>query len=189
MKGYAGARIQDIADRAGLNKQLISYYFGGKEGLYQEIQHISAERGKSAAESNRRIDEIALEYLDAGLRDPRYFRLALWHGLTDSTDFGNAEVDELEKRMLDQDVANIERAQSRGEIAADLDPGFVRLVLMSVIMAPGILPRSAQYLLGHDPSSEDFRLKYAEQLQRLMQHLQGRGNDPESADSTHPSSK
>ena len=33
-QGLAGARVNDIADRAGVNKQLISYYFGGKEGLF-----------------------------------------------------------------------------------------------------------------------------------------------------------
>jgi TetR/AcrR family transcriptional regulator len=31
--GYAGARISAIASRAGVNQQLISYYFDGKEGL------------------------------------------------------------------------------------------------------------------------------------------------------------
>lgn len=36
-KGFAGARVQDIADRAGVNKQLINYYFGGKEGLYHAL--------------------------------------------------------------------------------------------------------------------------------------------------------
>ncbi len=30
--------MQDIADRAGVNKQLINYYFGGKEGLYQGLR-------------------------------------------------------------------------------------------------------------------------------------------------------
>src|ERR1700728_4160200 len=37
-KGFAGARVQDIASRAGVNKQLISYYFGGEDGLYRELQ-------------------------------------------------------------------------------------------------------------------------------------------------------
>ncbi|MCP9949987.1 TetR family transcriptional regulator [Actinomadura madurae] len=37
-KGYAGARVGDIAKRAGLNKQLITYYFGGKEGLYRAVE-------------------------------------------------------------------------------------------------------------------------------------------------------
>jgi AcrR family transcriptional regulator len=30
--------VRDIAARAGLNMQLISYYFGGKAGLYAELQ-------------------------------------------------------------------------------------------------------------------------------------------------------
>src|SRR4030088_3731464 len=37
-KGYAGARVHEIAARAGVNKQLINYYFGGKEGLYKQLQ-------------------------------------------------------------------------------------------------------------------------------------------------------
>jgi len=32
--GYAGARVTRVAARAGLNKQLIYYYFGSKSGLY-----------------------------------------------------------------------------------------------------------------------------------------------------------
>src|SRR5437588_1453371 len=35
--GYAGARVEAIAHRAGLNKQLISHHFGGKEGLYRAV--------------------------------------------------------------------------------------------------------------------------------------------------------
>ena len=36
-KGLSGARVQEIATRAGVDKQLISYYFGGKDGLYAEV--------------------------------------------------------------------------------------------------------------------------------------------------------
>ena len=36
-KGYAGARVADIAAAAGVNQQLISYYFGGKAGLAKAI--------------------------------------------------------------------------------------------------------------------------------------------------------
>src|ERR1035438_1270312 len=37
-KGFAGARVAEIAERAGVNKQLINYYFGSKEGLYLALQ-------------------------------------------------------------------------------------------------------------------------------------------------------
>ena len=35
--GYEGASIRQITHAAGLNLSLISYYFGSKEALYQEI--------------------------------------------------------------------------------------------------------------------------------------------------------
>lgn len=36
-RGRMGARMQDIADRAGYNKALIHYYFRNKERLYDEV--------------------------------------------------------------------------------------------------------------------------------------------------------
>lgn len=35
--GFAGARMQDIADAAGINKALLHYYFRSKEKLFQVI--------------------------------------------------------------------------------------------------------------------------------------------------------
>lgn len=36
-KGLEGTSVRDIAKVAGLNLSLVSYYFGGKDGLYREI--------------------------------------------------------------------------------------------------------------------------------------------------------
>lgn len=36
-KGYSGARMQEIADEAGINKAMLHYYFRSKEKLYKEI--------------------------------------------------------------------------------------------------------------------------------------------------------
>ncbi|SFF00226.1 TetR/AcrR family transcriptional regulator [Thermophagus xiamenensis] len=36
-KGYAGARMQEIADEAGINKALLHYYFRSKEKLFDRI--------------------------------------------------------------------------------------------------------------------------------------------------------
>ena len=35
--GYAGARVDVIADRAGLNKRMLYHYFGDKAGLYRAV--------------------------------------------------------------------------------------------------------------------------------------------------------
>ena len=43
-KGMAGARMQDIADEAGINKALLHYYFRNKEKLFEVIFLAAAER-------------------------------------------------------------------------------------------------------------------------------------------------
>lgn len=43
-RGFAGARVETIARRAGVNKAMLFYYFSSKEGLYQSIlQEVMAE--------------------------------------------------------------------------------------------------------------------------------------------------
>ena len=37
LKGYAGARMQEIADEASINKSMLHYYFRSKEKLFQEV--------------------------------------------------------------------------------------------------------------------------------------------------------
>ena len=36
-KGYSGARMQEVADKAGVNKALLHYYFRSKEQLFKEV--------------------------------------------------------------------------------------------------------------------------------------------------------
>jgi len=37
LKGYEGARMQEIADQAGINKALLHYYFRSKEKLFEAV--------------------------------------------------------------------------------------------------------------------------------------------------------
>jgi len=48
--GFAGSRVQRIVDRADVNKQLVFYYFGSKDGLYRSVMEESwAELGEMSA--------------------------------------------------------------------------------------------------------------------------------------------
>ena len=43
-KGMSGARMQDISDRAGINKALLHYYFRTKEKLFEAVFEKLAEK-------------------------------------------------------------------------------------------------------------------------------------------------
>ncbi|NIM48843.1 MAG: TetR family transcriptional regulator [Gemmatimonadales bacterium] len=47
--GYAGARTSRIAERAGVNKQLIHYYFASKAGLYDEVMRAASTQLETVA--------------------------------------------------------------------------------------------------------------------------------------------
>ncbi len=57
--GYAGARTERIAKQAGVNKQLLFYYFGSKAGLYRAVMEEAVARLDRAAKAVRRAPEHA----------------------------------------------------------------------------------------------------------------------------------
>ncbi|MVU81494.1 TetR family transcriptional regulator [Nocardia sp. ET3-3] len=167
-KGFDGARVQEIADRAGVNKQLIAYYFGGKEGLYREIQRDWPAAEAERADPRLPLDEIAARYLSAVLADPRPARLLVWRGLTGS---GSA-TDYLDgSRTVDTDLEHLAQARDRGEVSPDLDPAFLRMALMGMILAPVMLPETAAQATGKQPGTPEFEEYYSAQLRTLINLL------------------
>jgi len=79
-KGLNGARVDEIARRAGVNKRMIYHYFGGKEGLY-----LAALEATYAA---IRTAEIGLHLAD---KDPvegmRELMLFTWHYFIEHPEF------------------------------------------------------------------------------------------------------
>src|ERR1043165_1048617 len=75
--GFAGARTGAIAARAGVNQQLISYYFDGKEGLYRALQ--SRWRTTSGApRPGVPLADIVTGFLEAGEQQRAWSRLLAW---------------------------------------------------------------------------------------------------------------
>lgn len=167
-KGFAGARVQEIAERAGINKQLISYYFGGKEGLYRALQRSWQESDAGFGEPDVPIEELAVRYLHDGLTDPRPARLMLWRSL------GSGPDQPPDDSPVLGDLTSMRQRQASGELAVDLDARFLRLALIAVVMAPMVLPHLAEQIFGMAPASQEFEELYAEQLRRMLRHLSER---------------
>ncbi len=165
--GYAGARVADIAHRAGVNKQLINYYFGSKQGLYLAVQQAWLDREADVAPPDLPLADLVVRYLADAVRDPRALRLLLWRGLAhDGAPRGN--------RSRQPDLDQVRAHQASGQIATDLDPAAVLLAGLGMIAAPLAMPQVAWELFGIDPSSEEFLSRYGEQIRRIVARLGGK---------------
>ena len=79
-RGFDGATVEFIARKARVNKAMISYHFGGKEGLYHAILLSTfapaVERMKALRDSDQPADQQLKQFVDlfAGLvaRQPRF---------------------------------------------------------------------------------------------------------------------
>lgn len=166
-KGFAGANVRDIAARAGLNKQLINYYFGGKEGLYRELQRGWLEREAGFADPELPMEELAARYLHDALDDPRYMRLLAWSGLHDGGCPPGTSA------QAPDDRAEMRRRQEKGEVAAGLDPAAVGLAVTAMVAMPVVMPQVVRSMLGIGPSDADFEEKYAGAIQAIIRQLAG----------------
>jgi len=168
-KGFAGARVSDIADRAGVNKQLISYYFGGKEGLYTELNNQWRQVSDQLSSADRPLDEVVAGYTMSTLHDRDGARLMVWSNMSSPSeappDTGQ------EREFLQAQTADLRRRQEAGELPADLDPACVMLALFAAASATVTLPRVAKAIAGDEADSPAFTEHYADQLARLIRHL------------------
>jgi TetR/AcrR family transcriptional regulator len=175
-RGYAGARTADIAARAGVNSQLISYYFDGKQGLLDELRRRWQQTAASVAPPDAPFAEVVRAWLDATLDRPDWARLVVWQALGDCP-FSRAEDQERftqAQQSATAQAAELMRLRRRaGEVTGEVSPEFALLVTYAVIFAPVTMPQFVRDILGEDPLSGAARQQLSSELARL---LGGAGN-------------
>ena len=164
--GYAGARVSAIAARAGVNVQLISYYFDGKEGLYQAISRQWQQRQGELAPAGTPLPEQLRRYALEALRNPDGVRLLAWNGLEYTGSDAHPSTD-----MFTETIDELRKLQAAGELPADLDPACLVVMLMAMAMAPTTLPHIIEGTCGVDPRSPEFLDRFAGQVAVLARHL------------------
>ncbi|HEX8966932.1 MAG TPA: TetR/AcrR family transcriptional regulator [Chloroflexota bacterium] len=181
--GYAGARIDAIARRAGVRKTLIFYYFGNKEGLSQAVM---AERLATYA--------LPRDELSASPED--LFQWPLWlFGRGDETrdavhfllsegigaELARTRLTQEEQRRdsFQQQVARVRDEQRSGGLPVELDAAQLTFFLYILGVYPYILPQGAYLITGAAPDEPVFRSRFEAFLGDLGRVLRaGRTPDP-----------
>src|SRR2546426_5103694 len=120
-RGFEGARVDQIARRAGVNKQLLFYYFHSKRGLFSAVlARGAAELEQALADlptgGDRPLDRIRVTLgaqFDFLAAHPDLVALLTQAGRSDARPFAPAV-----KRL----VVLLAEGQGRGQVRDDLDP-------------------------------------------------------------------
>lgn len=163
-KGFAGARVEAIATKAGLNKQLISYYFGGKRGLYDAITERLEARSEAFDTPGTSLVELVLRYFYLFQDEHDLRRIFLRETF-------EQDPSEVAHEPDDANVDGLRARQQAGEIGAELDPAFVLLFLQCLGVCSATFPRDIKRLTGLDPQSPEFRERAADQLSKVVRRL------------------
>ncbi|MDB5732476.1 MAG: TetR family transcriptional regulator [Variovorax sp.] len=129
--GLAGARVDRIAERAGLNKRLIYYYFGSKddlflavlEGVYADIRE--AEKALRLLdlpppEALRRLTEFTWNYY---LEHPEFITLLNSANLHQARHLAKSQrVREMNSPLIQTLGDILERGRQQGVIRGGIDP-------------------------------------------------------------------
>jgi AcrR family transcriptional regulator len=155
--GYAGARIDRIADAAGANKRLIYVYFGDKDRLYAAVLDRQLERLVTnvpfvAAD----MPGFAAARFDYVLAHPEVGRLAAWRTFEPA-----AEATENEIQSYQERVAAVAAAQSGGSVDDAIPAVDLFALVLRMTQAWLSAPPALRAVTG-DPDSDA----------RLAQHRQ-----------------
>ena len=132
-----------IADRADANVSMIRYYFGNKEGLYEEMIRetlaplLKVLDGQMLSSVAGFKDFLRL-YYDTMSQQPEFPKLIL-KVLALNQGPGRRFIQQLLERGRSRAAQKVQDLKATGQAAGALDPDIVRLAFVSLAMMPMLL--------------------------------------------------
>jgi AcrR family transcriptional regulator len=153
-----------ISERAGANASMIRYYFGNKEGLYEEMIRetlnplLDVLDGPMLASSSGFADYLRL-YYDTMTARPEFPKLIL-KILALNQGPGRRFIQQLLERGRTRGARKVADMKAQGQIATTVDPDILRLAFVSLAMTPILLKDIFEQQMGR-PMDAAFLAKLA----------------------------
>ena len=153
MRGLTGARVDDIAARAGVNKRMLYHYYGNKKALYTAVLESAyaairnAELGlnldrKPPEESIRTLAQFTWQYF---LDNPHFLNLLAIENLHQARHIkGSSMVSTIHSGFIDR----LKNVLGRGEAAGLFKPGLDPVEVYIMIASLGAFYLSNRYTLS-----------------------------------------
>lgn len=142
-KSYRSITIRDIADVAGMKSAMVSYYFGGKEGLFVALIERFAEHNMSQLSQALNDEDPLRAFIHNGLKglaaSGPMVRLVADEMLNHEGPLRERFIELVPKRIAFLLPQLLERYQQQGLLRDDIDPKWAAFSLINLLMTPFLI--------------------------------------------------
>jgi AcrR family transcriptional regulator len=170
-KGFDGARIETIAERAGYNKALIYRYFHGKKGLFEAVLHENLRRRiEATSKQPSELGDVLVYWFRHALGNRDGIRLLIREAIYYDQD---APIDaEARSAFYSEHRRNVEQLQDDGKLHEDIDPNCLILAFTALASFPMIMPQMVQLVTGSSVQSSEFQERWSQFLRIITREIQ-----------------
>ena len=140
--GFAGTSVRDIAETAGVNLAMISYYFGSKEKLMEAMfehrgQHLKLQLQSillnSDMTSNQKVEKLIDEYIDRIFQKQCFHKVMIREQMMNNGGPIAEQIAQLKQTNQSLFKQIIQEGQKKGDFKKGIDIPFLMMTLVGTV--------------------------------------------------------
>jgi len=179
-KGFEGTSVRDIAEGAGVNLAMISYYFGSKEKLMEamfdhrasssilQLEEMVQDRHLSPLQ---KVEKLIDRYIDKLLSHQCFHRIMVREQMVNNNGLIAERIQEIKKRNQSLIKELIAQGQRSGEFRKNVDVSLLMVTLMGTISQMVTTQHIYKEMNNLQSMAEEDFQKYIRK--KLSHHLKG----------------
>jgi AcrR family transcriptional regulator len=130
LKGFDGTSVRDIAEEAGINVAMISYYFGSKEKLMEAIFEVKIGRVQMRVEELlndtsitplQKVNTLIDEHIERVMQSQQFYRIMICEQVSNTNTAIMQKVKQLKVRNAELITELIKDGQKKGDFKKKVD--------------------------------------------------------------------
>ncbi|MDD2308458.1 MAG: TetR/AcrR family transcriptional regulator [Desulfuromonadaceae bacterium] len=165
-RGLNGVSIRELSKAAGVSISMISYHFGGKEGLYSSVlqEQFSdfdyiEEINKADTEELAKI-EAYIRWIIVRYRNKPYLLRFYTSELTNPTQFFSLIVQPAIEKIIQILAQIIEEGIAKNKFRKDLNPVDTVLAMAGMVNYYFLSTLATQELINHSPERDEVLIRH-----------------------------
>jgi len=140
-KGFAGTSVRDIADAAGVNLAMISYYFGSKEKLMEAMFQHRGQYFKIQLQNIlhsdmtplQKVEKLIDDYIDRIFQKQCFHKVMLREQMVNNTGPISEQIAQLKQTNQALFKQLIHEGQRKGDFKKGIDIPFLMMTLVGTV--------------------------------------------------------